>query len=73
MKKCTGEKQAENLEFYTKIQGNAGQKYADNSYCLDMDGFYLAGEPTSNNEASLVIGFEPHPDIITDWEHPDYD
>ena len=74
MKKCTSEKQAENLEYFTKHRGNEdGQKYADNSHCLEMDGLYLAGEPNSNNESSLVIGFEPHPDIITDWEHPDID
>ena len=74
LKKCTGEKYAENLEFYTKFHGkNEGGKLADNSYCLDMDGFYLAGEPTSINEASLVIGFERHPDIIIDYYHDDYD
>ena len=38
-----------------------------------MAGLYLAGEQVSIAEASIVIGFEPHPDIVTDWEHPDYD
>ena len=74
MKKCTGEKQKEKLEYFTKLGKNdLGQRYADNSYCLDMEGLYLAGEPPSFNEASLVIGFEPHPDIIFDAKHPDYD
>ena len=73
MKKCTSEKQAENLEYFTKREGKDGQKYADNSYCLDMEGLYLAGKPYSSQEASLVIGLEPHPDIITDEEHPDFD
>ena len=73
LKKCTRQKQAENLEYYTKFGGNNGQKLADNSYCLDMEGLYLAGEPRSKNEASLVIGLELHPDIVTDWLHEDYD
>ena len=73
VKKCTSEKQAENLEYYTKQEGKEGQKLADNAYCLDMEGLYLAGEPMSNQEASLVIGFERHPDMITDKEDPDYD
>ena len=62
------------MEYFTKHRGNEdGQKYADNSHCLEMDGLYLAGEPNSNNESSLVIGFEPHPDIILDENHPDFD
>ena len=73
VKKCTSEKQAENLEYFTKKEGKEGQKLADNSYCLDMEGLYLAGEPMSNQESSLVIGFEPHPDIVTDRNDPDYD
>ena len=52
---------------------DTGQNYADNSYCLDMEGLYLAGEPTANIEASLAIGFLPHPDIILDGKHPDFD
>ena len=67
MEKCSSEKQAEKLEYYTKKEGNyTGPLYAENSYCLDMAGLYLAGEPISIVEASLVIGFERHPDIILD-------
>ena len=73
MKKCSSEKQAENLEYYAKFYGDDSQKLAENSYCLDMYGLYLAGEPYSKNEASLVISFEPHPDLIIDRNHPDFD
>ena len=47
LKKCASEKYAENLEYYTKFAGKRGQKFADNSYCLDMEGLYIAGEPLS--------------------------
>lgn len=38
-----------------------------------MEGFYITGDPISNSEASLVIAFETHPDIVTDEKHPDYE
>ena len=38
-----------------------------------MDDFYITGDPLSNSEASLVIAFERHPDIVTDEKHPNYD
>ena len=38
-----------------------------------MDGLYLAGEPLTNLDESLVIGFERHPDIVTGWFDPGYD
>ena len=70
MKKCTSVKQAELLEFFIKLGGkDFGQQNAKNSYCLDMDNLYLAGEKSSTYEASIVIGFEPHPDIISEEKH----
>ena len=38
-----------------------------------MEGLYLAGEPSTNSEASVILAFEPHPNIITDEWDPDYD
>ena len=38
-----------------------------------MEDFYITGDPISNSEASLVIAFETHPDIVTDEKHPNYD
>ena len=38
-----------------------------------MEAFYITGDPQKNSEASLVIAFEKHPNIVTDINHPDYD
>ena len=32
--------------------------------CLDMDDFYLAGEPGTNSAASLIIRIKPNPDLL---------
>ena len=37
-----------------------------------MEGVYLAGEPDTNSDASLMIGFEPL-DEIFNLDSPDYD
>ena len=37
-----------------------------------MEALYITGDPDTNSEASLVIAFEKHPNIVTDKEHPDY-
>ena len=37
-----------------------------------MEALYIAGDSDTNSEASLVIAFEKHPNIVTDKEHPDY-
>ena len=39
-----------------------------------MEGAYLAGEPGTTTEASLVIGLEPNlKDVILDDDDPDFD
>ena len=74
LQNCTSEKKKEIKEYYVKIHGkDFGQNASDNALCFDMDDFYLSGEPGSYLEAVLIIGFEWHPDIITDWTDPDYD
>ena len=35
-----------------------GLEYANNALCLDMENFYIAGEPRTNFEASVIIDFE---------------
>ena len=71
---CNEERQGEIRDHWIKVEGSdRGQKYTDNALCLDMNGTYLAGERMTNTEASLVIAFERHPDIITDPEASDYD
>ena len=37
-----------------------------------MRSFYLAGKPGSNSDASLIIGIERNPGMITDENHPDF-
>ena len=37
-----------------------------------MRSFFLAGKPFSNSEASLFIDFKRNPNMITDWDHPDF-
>ena len=39
-----------------------------------MESLYLAGEPRTNSEASLIVGFERNPEIykIEDEDQPDY-
>ena len=50
----------------------ATKRYESNILCFDMRSFYLAGRPGSNSDASLVIGIERNPDMITDDNHPDF-
>ena len=38
-----------------------------------MEEFYITGDPKKNSEASLVIAFEKHPDIVTRKKDPNYD
>ena len=44
-----------------------------NIVCLDLEDIYIAGEPTTTTEASLIVAFTKHPDIITDPNQLDYD
>ena len=39
---------------------------ASNALCLDLECIYIAGEPLTNSEGSLIIAFKRHPDIVTD-------
>ena len=70
---CSDEKLAEITEYWRKIKGQEkGNRYADSALCLNMEGVYLAGEPDTSSDASLLIGFEARYEIF-DEEHPDYD
>ena len=72
-KNCTIEKQTELRDYWIKTRGEfVGERFATNAVCLDMEGFYLAGEPHTLFEANLVVHFEWHPDIIRDETHKDY-
>ena len=45
--------------YWIKTKGELlGMKYAGNAQCINMEGIYLAGEPHTNSQASLIIGFE---------------
>ena len=46
---------------------------ASNAVCLDLKGIYIAGEPASLSEASLIMAFTKHPDIVTDPNQAGYD
>ena len=46
---------------------------ASNAVCLNLEDIYIAGEPSTNSEASLIIAFTKHPDIVTDLNDPSYD
>ena len=46
---------------------------ANNAVCLNLEDIYIAGEPATNSEASLIIAFTKHPDIVTDKDQPGYD
>ena len=48
------------------------QKYTDNLVCLDIENFYISGEPATNSEASVVVSWEWNPEIPRSDEHPDY-
>ena len=74
IQKCSSKKQKDIEEYWTKRFGEIeGAKYASNAVCLDLEGIYIAGEPATNSEASLIIAFNRHPDIVTDRDQPDYD
>ena len=49
------------------------QKYTDNLVCLDIENFYISGEPATNSEASVVVSWEWNPELIRSDEHPDFD
>ena len=38
-----------------------------------MQDMYISGEPGTITEASIMIGFVYHPDLITDWRIDGYD
>ena len=61
---CSPEKLEEIKQYWIKTKGETGGlEFANNARCLDMENFYLSGEPESNSEASLVINFESNPDF----------
>ena len=46
---------------------------ASNARCLDLTDIHIAGEPATETEASLIIAFIKHPDIVTDPNQLGYD
>ena len=60
---CTSEKLDDIRKYWVKTKGEAeGLMFANNALCLDMEDFYLTGEPETNSEASFVVNFEFNPD-----------
>ena len=51
---------------------DVGQTYTDNLVCLDIEKFYISGEPSTNSEASLVVSWEWNLVFIRSDEHPDF-
>ena len=47
--------------------------YAENAYCLNMEDFYISGDPKAISYAGLVIGMLRSPKVQLDWREPDYD
>ena len=66
VKRCTSQKQEEIEEQANKKWGRIGTSLAVNAVCLDLEDIYIAGEPNTRSEASLIIAFTKHPDIVTD-------
>ena len=71
---CTREKQEELSDYWTPRRNETHAKFlAENAKCIDRKNAYIAGEPGTYSEASIVIGYEIHPNISTDENSPDYD
>ena len=69
---CSVEKRAEILEYWIKTKGEIeGQLFADSARCLDLESQYIAGEPCTNSEASLIVGYWTKGALIDD-ENADY-
>ena len=74
VQKCSSEKQKEiDEQLIKKFGTDYGPFYSENAVCLDLEDVYIAGEPWAYTEASLIIAFTKHPDIVTDPNDPDYD
>ena len=75
VRKCSNKKQIEVAENFSKKWGTAelSQYYAEQTYCVDLKDAYIAGEPTSASEASLIVAINYHPDIVIDPFQPGYD
>ena len=69
---CSAEKLAEISEYWIKTKGVInGQLFADSSQCLDLENLYIAGEPNTNSEASLIVSYWIK-DALRNDEHADY-
>ena len=74
IQKCTSKKQKEIEEYWIKKWSERDALImASNAVCLNLEDIYIAGEPSTNSEASLIIAFTKHPDIVTDLNDPSYD
>ena len=49
------------------------ESLAKQALCVDLDSAYISGEPGSHSEASIVLGYEFHPEVVLSWRDPGYD
>ena len=69
---CTAEFLKELDEWVLKHEGETQMGWL-NATCVFLNNTFIEGEPSSITEASLLVGFSKHPDIITDPDNLDYD